>query len=192
MSNKIMPKNETSDLNQLRSLLFGEQAQQTDERFETLDNAVNSLRRENRQLRHALEVEAMTRIEADESMGSSFSTEVDTSLSELSEIMLAFLSDTREKRGKQHAAMLETLTSMEQGQDAVTSQLIEHLQAERKARAKQFELLKGQLSAETDAQNAVGDAIAARLTAYAAKHESGAVETTNSAELNGSSNESAE
>ena len=169
-SNKIMPKSETSDLNQLRGLLFGEQAQQTDDRFEMLENSINALRRENRQLRQALEVEAMTRIEADESQGNSFTDSVDSSLNELSTILLTHVQSERTKRAQQHVAMVDALSALETSQNEVTGKLIAHLQHEQAARSQQFAALKAQLSAENGSQNEVSDALTNLLSAYAGKH----------------------
>ncbi len=49
MSNEGMKANDSSDLSQLRNLLFGEQAQQTDDRFDALENSIKSIPREKRQ-----------------------------------------------------------------------------------------------------------------------------------------------
>lgn len=181
MSNST-PMSDKSDLSQLRSLLFGEQAQQTDDRFEMLESSINALRRENRQLRQALEVEAMARIEADESQGSDINQFVDTSFTELSSILLAHVRSEQQKRVEQHQAMLDALAAMEQSQNDVTAKLIAHLQFEQDARAQQFAAMRERLSAESGVQSSVSAALADQLAAYAAKHEASSESVV---ELNG-------
>jgi cell division protein FtsX len=52
------------DVDSIRQILFGEQARQTAERFEMLEGAISTLRRENMQLRQLLEVEISGREKA--------------------------------------------------------------------------------------------------------------------------------
>ena len=53
-----------ADVAKIRDILFGEQADQIDERIIMLESAVNSLRQENKRLRQALEAEVTSRGEA--------------------------------------------------------------------------------------------------------------------------------
>ena len=170
MADKITPNSESSDLSQLRNLLFGEQAQQTDDRFEMLENSINALRRENRQLRQALEVEAMTRIEADESLGNAFSNALDTDINKLATIFLQQARAEQQAQNQQHQAMLSALDTLQDGQDQALAQLIEHLQGERKARKQQMAALKAQLSAENTTQNSLSEKLATMLAPYAPKY----------------------
>lgn len=155
MSDKITPKSTSSDLSQLRNLLFGEQAQQTDDRFEMLENSINALRRENRQLRQALEVEAMTRIEADESLGNSFSNTLNTDLNQFSAILSKQASEEKVARTGQHTDLISALQAMQKDQAQGMSTLVDHLQSERQAQEQQFAALMSHLSAENTGKDAL-------------------------------------
>ncbi len=57
-SNQTGSKNEVENI---RNILFGEQINQTEERFRQIENSINSLRLENSKLREALEAELTQR-----------------------------------------------------------------------------------------------------------------------------------
>ncbi|MCO5188901.1 MAG: hypothetical protein M9941_00060 [Anaerolineae bacterium] len=101
-----MSKNKTpeppEDLQQIRNLLFGEQATQYDDRFLAVENAINALRRENRALRNALEVEATARTEHDHTQNERLVAERDAAPAVLSlESVQQFQREHRPHQGTQ-------------------------------------------------------------------------------------------
>ena len=172
MSKKPVTENEKGELNQLRSLLFGDQAQQTEDRLESLETAINSLRRENRQLRHALEVEAMSRLDADREQGETLTGTYDVALSNLSDILQGNAAAERKNRQAQLNAMVGVLEKFQSNQDDATAKLIAQLEAEKAARAAQFAKLKEQLAASNVAADSQADSLTGLLKGFVKEHAS--------------------
>lgn len=180
------PNNQEKDLEQLRDILFGDQALQTEERFDGLDRAISSLRRETRQLRHALTVEAEARVAADNSQNTGLNNYIDTSFSDLSTILIDYLANEKQKRAAQFNLLSETLNAYQKSQDDVTTQLIAHLQNEQKQRNAQFAQLQSALTADQSSQDEVVDSLSGLLTQYRSSYisENGYEETESAASIN--------
>lgn len=163
---------ENSDMNRLRDLLFGEQALQTDDRFAALDMAVNALRRENRSLRQALEIEAMARLEADRDEASAASSDLDQSMVNIAQILVDHLTNEKAARSTQAEQMAATLEAFQKSQDEVTSRLIDHLKQEQKARSAQFAQLRKAIAADAASHNDLTDALSNALNKLSKAHES--------------------
>ncbi len=170
MSNEGLKTNESSDLSQLRNLLFGEQAQQTDDRFEALENSIKSIQRENRQLRQALELEANMRVAADEAQSSQIAHAIDGSLHELSSILVEHLNSDRKQKADLHKSVDALIETLEKSQNEMSMRLLEHLQNEQEVRAKQFELLRNRLATESAQQEAAAKSLNETLSQYVGKH----------------------
>jgi vacuolar-type H+-ATPase subunit I/STV1 len=191
MSKRLAPKPEEKDLQQLRDILFGEQALQTEDRFAALESAINTLRRETRQLRQALEIEAIARLEADNTQGESFAQELDTSLSDLVTILVNHLENDKQKRTAQYTTLAQTLDAYRQSQDDVSEELVAHLRSEQRKRQEQFSQLLAALSTGQANQDEVSMAVSALLRQYRAKRQNeDAPEAADPAVINGKSSSS--
>ena len=71
-TNNDSPSNEVDNI---RNILFGQQAVQYEERFEIIDKAINSLRNETKSLRQALETEFTEREVSDQKLGQALEAE---------------------------------------------------------------------------------------------------------------------
>ena len=71
-TNNDLPSNEVDNI---RNILFGQQAVQYEERFEIIDKAINSLRNETKSLRQALETEFTEREVSDQKLGQALEAE---------------------------------------------------------------------------------------------------------------------
>lgn len=60
--------NEVNEVDNIRNILFGEQAQQIEERFISVEKSIASLQRETRHLRQLLDVECSAREKADQAL----------------------------------------------------------------------------------------------------------------------------
>ena len=170
--NSVVPKTEGSDMNRLRDLLFGEQALQTDDRFAALEMAVNSLRRENRSLRQALEIEAMSRLEASREESAAAANNLDQSVIDMAQVLLSHLANEKTARTNQASKLADSLAAMQKSQDETTAQLISHLQQEQKTRAAQFTALRDSLAADAESHNELTDSVANMLKSMAEARES--------------------
>lgn len=159
-----------NDLNQIRSLLFGDQALQYDERFEALENSVNALRRENRSLRQALEVEAMARTSADSDQFDTLTSRREAALTDLTDVLIQHLQNEREKRATQLQAMIETVTAYQKHLDVQAQALIDQLTAERQERSRQFDALRDTLSSGNTRDDEVTDTLLSLLDGFRQSH----------------------
>jgi valyl-tRNA synthetase len=158
------------DLVQIRNLLFGEQADQYDERFQAVENSINSLRRENRNLRNALEVEATARTANDNEHNQRLVNERDAALTALTDVLATYLQEERANRATQSAALLATLDAYRQQMDSQTDAAIAQLQAEKKERAAQFSALQKTLQNDQKSQDDVTSNLLSTLDGFRQGH----------------------
>lgn len=160
----------TQDLQQIRNILFGEQASQIEERFDGLDRAINALRRETRALRQALEAEATARTEADRAQLQRLIKERDEAYRELTTTWLEHLRRDQGQRAAQWQRLAATLEAHRQSQDETTAQLIALWQAEQQRRREQFAALQAVLEGVHQQQDQVTAALQAALTTFRSRH----------------------
>jgi len=86
-----------NEVENIRNILFGEQINQTEERFRQIENSINSLRLENSKLREALEAELTQREKNENELGTHISElkaqimkERKENFSDQSELLTAF------------------------------------------------------------------------------------------------------
>lgn len=158
------------DLQQIRSILFGEQASQIEDRFTTLEQNINALRRETRQLRQALEVEATARTEADHNLDETHTARREAALTDLLAVWQTALMGERADRDAQEQKLAVALETYRQAQDAITAQLVAHLQREQQQRAEQFAALQAALAANAAGQNEAAAALSAALDDWRTRH----------------------
>lgn len=162
------------DLQQIRNILFGEQASQIEDRFTTLEQNINALRRETRQLRQALEVEATARTEADHALDDSQTAQRQAALNDLLSLWQTALAGERADREAHGQKLATALEAYRQAQDAVTAQLIAHLQREQQQRAEQFMALLATLTANATGQSEATMSLSAALDEWRGRHISAA------------------
>ncbi|MCO5184523.1 MAG: hypothetical protein M9928_18690 [Anaerolineae bacterium] len=169
-----MSKNKTpeppEDLQQIRNLLFGEQATQYDDRFLAVENAINALRRENRALRNALEVEATARTEHDHTQNERLIAERDAALTDLTDVLQAYLKEEQAQRAARLEALTKTLDAFLQHLDDQTAAAIGRMQAEQTERAAQFKALKATLLAAHTGDDEVADSLKSMLDGFRSGH----------------------
>lgn len=169
-----MPKNNTpeppEDLQQIRNLLFGDQATQYDDRFLAVESAINALRRENRTLRNALEVEATARTEHDRAQNERLVAERDAALTDLTDVLHAYLKEEQAQRAVQLETLTQTLDAFLQHLDDQTTAAIGRMQAEQKERAAQFKALKATLAAAHAGDDEVTGSLQSMLDGFRSGH----------------------
>ena len=158
--------NEEQDLQRLRDILFGEQALQTEDRFETLEKSINALRRETRQLRNAIEMEAISRIKIDGEQKALLQKERQHALTDLSTILLNHLENEKAKRAYQYQELQKTLEANRQSQNQITEQMIAFVREEQRQREDQFARLQKTLFAGQQNEDEVGDGLSKFLQNY--------------------------
>lgn len=163
-------KNISPDLQQIRNILFGEQASQIEDRFAALEQNINALRRETRQLRQALEVEATARTEADHALNQDHTLKRDAALSDLIALWLESLASEQADQREQGDRLAAALEAYRQAQDGVTAQLIAHLRGEQQQRAEQFAALRQALVDNLAGQDQVMATLTATLNDFRARH----------------------
>jgi lipid II:glycine glycyltransferase (peptidoglycan interpeptide bridge formation enzyme) len=96
------PSDPNSDVDSIRKILFGDQLAQIEEYVKRVENSVNQLQAENRNLRQALEMEVSAREKAD---------------SKLKELLAAAEHDQTEIRNQGLSVQVKLLDSLKKGLD---------------------------------------------------------------------------
>lgn len=162
--------NEEQDLQRLRDILFGEQALQTEDRFENLEKGINALRRETRQLRNAIEMEAIARIKIDGEHKALLQKERQMALTDLSTIFLNYLENEKAKRSYQYQELQKTLEAGRQAQAQMTEQMIAMLHEEQRQRDEQLTRLQKNLLSGQQSEDEVVDGLSNMLHNYRELH----------------------
>lgn len=121
-----------NDVAKIRDILFGEQANQMDERILGLESAINSLRQENTRLRQALEAEVTSRSQANQTIAESMGKEkatMNTSITDVKNKMEKQIFTHANSQQTQLNALINTLATHLVAQQAEHSKQIAGLQA---------------------------------------------------------------
>jgi hypothetical protein len=185
----------TKDLQQIRNILFGDQALQFEERLENIeltlsvlrqereqavavlrqerDQAVNALRRENRQLRHALEVEAMARTSHDNELQADTTARREAALADLTELLVMHLDRDKSARAEQSQMLHDTLEAYRQSLADMTAQLVTYMQGRQAQTDKQFAAVQAALNGQHQSADGVNRQLADILLAFRDQHVQG-------------------
>lgn len=137
-----------NDVAKIRDILFGEQANQMDERIISLEAAVNSLRQENTRLRQALEAEVTSRSQADKTLSQANKTLVE-SISKEKSFVTATFADTSKQFDKKLAEQAKTQQTQVNN---LIGKLASHLVAQQAEHSKQIASLQAVLQNSQQAQ----------------------------------------
>lgn len=141
-----------NDVAKIRDILFGEQANQMDERILGLESAINSLRQENTRLRQALEAEVTARSQANQTIAESLGKEKSA--------ILATVSQTKSGVEKQ----LFTHANSQQTQlNSLINTLATHLVEQQNVHSKQIAGLQMVLQNSQQAQERLANTLLASL-----------------------------
>lgn len=137
-----------NDVAKIRDILFGEQANQMDERILSLESAINSLRQENSRLRQALEAEVTSRSRANDAIVESMGVEktvVNTAISEATSKIEKQLFTHANSQQTQLNDLINTLAGHLVAQQAEQNKQIAGLQAVLQSSGQAQELLANSL-----------------------------------------------